>query len=292
MTQNQWPQDGSQPEASAPQHSAPHHARPLHSAADSTLHSAADSAGAVAHTARSEAANVAAEAKTSAQSLLGEVRSELAGQAVSQQRRAASGIRSFSDQLTTMAMAPGQSGVASDLVRQAAERSAAAAAWLDGKDPGSLLDEATSYARRHPGTFLLLAAGAGVLAGRLTRGLSAGAPASSGTRGRFVPAAGGAVPPPQVDLPGSEAASGRYVPPADASVPPPVDLPGPDAATAGLGGAVSAAGPRPANPLDSPQLAEDRQSRTHLANDPLAGKELADDPMGSDPLTRDRSNPG
>ncbi|MDQ1593796.1 MAG: hypothetical protein QOH40_352 [Arthrobacter pascens] len=285
MTENQWPQDGSQPEPSAPQRSAPHHAHPLHSAADS--------AGTVAHTARNEAANVAAEAKSSAQDLLGEVRSGLTGQAMSQQRKAASGIRSFSDQLNTMAMASDQPGVASDLVRQAAERSAAAAAWLAGKDPGSLLDEATSFARRRPGTFLLLAAGAGVLAGRLTRGLSAGAPASSGTSGRFVPAAGGAVPPPQVDLPAPEAASGRYVPPAGAFVPPrPVDLPGPDAATAGLGGAASDPAPRTANPLDSPQLAEDRQSRTHLANDPLAGKELADDPMGSDPLTRDRSNPG
>ena len=284
MTENQWPQDGSQPEASAAQHSAPH-AHPLHSAADS--------AGTVAHTARSEAANVAAEVKSSAQNLLGEVRTGLTGQAMTQQRKAASGIRSFSDQLNTMATASDQSGVASDLVRQAAERSAAAAAWLDGKDPGSLLDEATSFARRRPGTFLLLAAGAGVLAGRLTRGLSAGAPASSGTGGRFVPAAGGAVPPPKVDLPAPEGASGRYVPPAGPPVPPrPVDLPGPDAATAGLGGAASAAGPRTANPLDSPQLAEDRQSRTHLANDPLAGKELADDPMGSDPLTRDRSNPG
>jgi hypothetical protein len=70
--------------------------------------------------------------------------------------------------------------VASDLVRQAADRSHSVASWLDGRDPGSLLDEVKTFARRRPGTFLLLAAGAGVLAGRLGRSLQAGAPASTG----------------------------------------------------------------------------------------------------------------
>jgi hypothetical protein len=108
---------------------------------------------------------------------------------------------------------------------------------------------------------------------------------------------GAAVPPPRVDLPGPETASGSYVPPAGSAVPPPpVDLPGPDATTAGLGGATSppdATSPasKPPSPLDSPQLVENTESPTHIANDPLAGRELGDDPMGSDPLTRDRSNP-
>ena len=108
---------------------------------------------------------------------------------------------------------------------------------------------------------------------------------------------GAAVPPPRVDLPGPETASGSYVPPAGAAIPPPaVDLPGPDATTAGLGEATSppdatSAAAKAPSPLDSPQLVENTESPTHIADDPLTGKELADEPMGSDPPTRDRSNP-
>jgi hypothetical protein len=79
-----------------------------------------------------------------------------------------------------MADAPEQPGVASDLIRQAAERSESVASWLDNRDPGSLLNEVKSFARQRPGTFLLLAAGAGLLAGRLGRSLQAGAPVPGG----------------------------------------------------------------------------------------------------------------
>jgi hypothetical protein len=58
-----------------------------------------------------------------------------------------------------------QQGVASCLVRQAAERSSSVASWLEARAPGSLLDEVVYFARRRRGTFLLMAAGAGLLAG-------------------------------------------------------------------------------------------------------------------------------
>jgi hypothetical protein len=63
--------------------------------------------------------------------------------------------------------------VATDLARQAADKARQAAGWLGDRDPGSLLDEVRSFARKKPGTYLALALGAGVLAGRLTRGLTA-----------------------------------------------------------------------------------------------------------------------
>ena len=66
-----------------------------------------------------------------------------------------------------------QDGVATDLARQAADKARQAAGWLADRDPGSLLDEVRSFARKKPGTYLALALGAGVLAGRLTRGLTA-----------------------------------------------------------------------------------------------------------------------
>ncbi|MDP9693756.1 UNVERIFIED_ORG: hypothetical protein J2X79_001308 [Arthrobacter globiformis] len=137
---------------------------------------AAGAARNVAGTAAAEAKNVAYEAKNSAKDLLHQAKSDLTSQAGAQQTKAAEGIRTISSQLRTMADAPDQPGMASDLIRQAADRSESVASWLDSRDPGSLLGEVKSFARQRPGTFLLLAAGAGLLAGRLGRSLQAGAP--------------------------------------------------------------------------------------------------------------------
>ncbi|MBG6180279.1 hypothetical protein [Arthrobacter sp. CAN_A1] len=126
----------------------------------------------VAETAGSEAKNVAHEASTQAKNLLGELGSDLKTQAGASQQKAAEGLRSISDELGTMADNGDENGPANSLVRQAAQRSGDVAGWLEGRDPGSLLDEVKDFARRRPGTFLMVAAGAGLLAGRLTRGLA------------------------------------------------------------------------------------------------------------------------
>jgi len=54
---------------------------------------------------------------------------------------------------------------------------------LQNREPADLLEEVRSFARRKPGLFLLGAAAAGVLAGRLTSGVKA-AHTDSGTSGR------------------------------------------------------------------------------------------------------------
>jgi hypothetical protein len=138
---------------------------------------AAGGARNVAQAAKLEAGNVASEAKSGAMDLLQQAKSGLGSQAGAQQQKAAEGVRTISSQLHAMADAPEQRGVATDLVREAANRASAAASWIEGKDPADLLDDVQSFARRKPGTFLLLAAGAGLLAGRLARGLQAGPPA-------------------------------------------------------------------------------------------------------------------
>lgn len=249
---------------------------------------AADSAQSVAETAKTEAANVASEAKANAKDLLYQARSDLTSQAGVQQQKVASSLRSVSDELHSMARASDQPGVASDLVRQVADRSSSVAEWLDRRDPGSLLDEVKTFARQRPGTFLLLAAGAGVLAGRLTRSLSAGAPesATSPTGSQYASGPGG-----------YQASGNTYTPGAGGTVqPPPVQLPGPATTTAGFDGGAPGSSygdpSRPASPLDSPQLAEEPWSDNRLADDPLRERELADDPMANDPLTRDRSADG
>ncbi|MEE2523890.1 hypothetical protein QMY03_09195 [Arthrobacter sp. KFRI-F3372] len=141
---------------------------------------AVSAARGVAQTAKEEVANVASEAKSSAKDVLSQAKSGFSSQAGTQQQKAAEGIRTISSQLQTMADAPEQKGVASDLIRQAADRTSAVASWIEGKDPAALLGDVQSFARRKPGTFLLLAAGAGMLAGRLTRGLTAVTSATQG----------------------------------------------------------------------------------------------------------------
>jgi hypothetical protein len=136
----------------------------------------------VASVAKEQAANVGAEAGRQAKDLLGEARSELGRQASTQQQRVADGLKSLSSQLHSMSRHSDQPGMAADLARQGAQFTEQAASWFDGRDPAALLDEVRTFARRRPGTFLLAAAGAGLLAGRLTRGLKdqAGDGADSG----------------------------------------------------------------------------------------------------------------
>ena len=134
----------------------------------------AQQAGAqVLDTVKEQAGEVTAEAGRQAKQLLSQAQSELTEQAAATQQRAAAGLQSLADELRGMADASDQDGLATDAARQAADKARQVARWLEDRDPGTLLDEVRSFARRRPGTYLALAAGAGVLAGRLTRGLSA-----------------------------------------------------------------------------------------------------------------------
>jgi len=125
----------------------------------------------VASVAKDQAAQVTAEAGRQAKDLLDQARSELSQQATSQQQRLADGLKSLSQQLHSMARNTDQPGMAADLARQGGEVTEQVASWFDGREPAAVLRDVRSFARRRPGTFLLMAAGAGLLAGRLTRGL-------------------------------------------------------------------------------------------------------------------------
>ncbi|MBP3977258.1 hypothetical protein [Microbacterium sp. BLY] len=173
---------------------------------------AKDEAAGVVETAKSEVGAVAHEAKDQVRDLYHQTKSELTEQAAVQQRRVADGLRSVGGELGSMAE-HSEGGVAADLVRQASTRIQGIAGWIGDRDPGSLLTEVKSYARAKPGTFIAVAAVAGLVVGRLTRALSEGAAesASSGS-GATTPA----VPPrPEVPVattpgavPGSAGAAG------------------------------------------------------------------------------------
>lgn len=140
----------------------------------STTDRVREAGGHVASTAADEASNVKHEVGTQARNLLGEVRTQLSEQATTQQERAAGGIRSVSDQLRSMADSADDGGVATSLVSQAATRAGDVAGWLESRDPSGLLDDVKSFARRRPGVFIALAAGAGIVVGRLAKSLAGG----------------------------------------------------------------------------------------------------------------------
>ena len=58
----------------------------------------------------------------------------------------------------------------SDLAQEAARCVGEIAHWLDNHEPADVLNEVKRFARRRPVAFLALAAAAGVVAGRVTRG--------------------------------------------------------------------------------------------------------------------------
>jgi gas vesicle protein len=146
--------------------------------------SAKDAGQHVAAVAKDQAGNVATEATRQAKDILGQTRAEITQQASDQQQRVAGGLRSLGTELGSMAEGSDESGVATDLARQASAKAHDLADWLEQRDPGSLLDEVKTFARRRPGAFLAIAVGAGLAAGRLTRGLKDEASSSSdeGTR--------------------------------------------------------------------------------------------------------------
>lgn len=129
----------------------------------------------VAGVAKDEASHVAHQAKRAARGLLSDARGQLTDQASTQKQRAADGLRSAGSQFSTMADSA-ESGPASDLVRSLSRRVDSAATWLSDREPDDIVQEVRSFARRNTGLFLAIAAGIGVVAGRMARALREGEP--------------------------------------------------------------------------------------------------------------------
>ena len=129
----------------------------------------------VAATATDQAREVAQETQRQAKDLLDQGRTQLREQAVTQQQKAAQGLSSLATELRSLAdgTSSGAPGPARDLLQQASSSVENFASMLQNREPAELLDEVRAFARRKPGMFLLGAAVAGVLAGRLTSGVKA-----------------------------------------------------------------------------------------------------------------------
>jgi ElaB/YqjD/DUF883 family membrane-anchored ribosome-binding protein len=154
--------------------------------------------------AKGQAREAVAEAKYQARDLFDQTRREVTDQSSQQQHRLAGGLRSFSGELDSLASGNAQEGLAADLARQASSYADKVGRWFDEREPADVLDEVTRYARRHPGTFIAIAAGLGLLAGRVARSLKDESAEGSGgvARGAYAPPSyppASAYPPPITD---------------------------------------------------------------------------------------------
>ena len=162
--------------------------------------SAGEAGGHVAQTAADQAREVVSETARQARDLLGEAGGHARDQASVQQQKAASQLRSVADELREMTVKGGQSGVATEVAQQAAERIHGVASWLEQREPADVLQAVRDFARRRPGVFLAGAVAAGLAAGRLTRGMTDAARSGGQRPGpqrppREIPP-GAAIPPP------------------------------------------------------------------------------------------------
>lgn len=116
-----------------------------------------------------EAQNVAVQAKDQVHDLIDETLGQINDQSRTQLDRLVGTLKDLSTDLESMSSAA-DSGLATQLTQQIAERSRGISSHLDGREPTEVLDDVRQLARRHPGLFLLGALSAGVVVGRLARG--------------------------------------------------------------------------------------------------------------------------
>ena len=157
---------------------------------------AKDAAGQVGSTVRDEAAHVTRETAAQARHVVRDVRERVVAEAEEQATRVSKQLGRIADELGDMAGNAPSSSMSAGAIRSAADTSRQAARFLDERGAQGLLDSARDYARRKPGTFLLGAAVAGFLVGRIAKSATGGdqsqprqSQPQSQPQGGFVPVA-------------------------------------------------------------------------------------------------------
>lgn len=136
----------------------------------------------VASTAVDEVKQVAGEAKAKATDLLSDVRTQVDEQSRTQLKGLASKLGELGDELDGLISGDGRTdGAVTDLARQLSDRTRALSNHLADREPSDLVADVRTFARRRPGTFILGAAAAGLVAGRLTRGVKKANDQDTGT---------------------------------------------------------------------------------------------------------------
>lgn len=132
---------------------------------------AVDAGRDVMDTAKQEAGHVAAEAKLQGRRLLDEGAQELRSQATTIQAKLADTVDSLADELGVMSATSEADGPLVHFAGDAHDWGRRTSAWLRDNDPDQVLHSVRRYAARNPWTFLAIAAGAGLVVGRLARSL-------------------------------------------------------------------------------------------------------------------------
>lgn len=173
---------------SAPRHAAEQtkavagqSAAAAHDVADTAMAKATESkdvllqrGGDVAAVAKDEAAELAREARDHVRSLWTQASGQINQQVANAQKQFAEVLHAWAGELGEMASKSEQHGPITSLAKQAASRGGSLSHWLSNAETGDMLVEVRRLARRRPLAFLAGAAAAGILVGRLGRGLMAG----------------------------------------------------------------------------------------------------------------------
>lgn len=131
--------------------------------------------GDVAHAARDELAQLTEEARHQMMSLWSQASEQLREQAVNGKQQAADLLHSLAGELGQMASRSEQDGPLTALAKDVAARAGELSHWLQEAEPSDVVAEVRRFARRRPVVFLAGAALAGVVVGRLSRGVMAAA---------------------------------------------------------------------------------------------------------------------
>lgn len=132
-------------------------------------------AGDVAGVTKDELARLASDARGQFRTLWDQAAGQLREQAGTGQRQLAELVHGLAGELGELASKADSDGPVTSLLKQAAYRGGQFSHWLSDAETGDVLTELRRFARRRPVVFLASATLAGILVGRLGRGLMASA---------------------------------------------------------------------------------------------------------------------
>ncbi len=196
-------------------------------AASNVAGEAATKAGNVADEAKAQAGELAGTAAQKASDVVGTARDELRQRAASEAASVGQRLHTVADELRAMSRASTDNGgTVAPIVGDLAERVDHGAQRLANGDVDQVLEDVKRFARNRPGTFLLGAAGAGFVVGRVLRSVDLNEVKESvkPSSGHEQPSLGNGQPPQPVTAPASPppTAVGSATP---SPVPPPPEIP-------------------------------------------------------------------
>lgn len=136
---------------------------------DPTTDPAPGTMGAVREEAKEQVRSVADTAVRETKGVFADMGSDLSAEAQNQKLRLAQGLDGFSTELEEVAR--NGSGRVPSLAGEAAARTRGLARWLEQTDASDMVRSVEDFGRRRPVVFIVGSALAGVVAGRLTRGM-------------------------------------------------------------------------------------------------------------------------